>query len=138
MAALALQVEQAAPFVEVGRRLKFYTDVADLPAAYVITTHNEYRQHGTGFLPIRSIAAEIWIYAQTDPMKAPGLSLNPVLDAVEQALAPTGPDNTQTLGGLVVHCWIGGDDNARTRIEIWEGHLGDVAAAIVPVTILIP
>jgi hypothetical protein len=60
--------------------------------------------------------------------------LNPLLDAIAAALAPTGADlvaGAQTLGGLVKHCWISG------AIETDEGALGGQAVAIVPVEILV-
>lgn len=64
----------------------------------------------------------------------PGASvLNPLLDAIEEALAPTGPNGVQTLGGLVLDCRIEG-----TIIKV----LGDedpsgLCGAIVPVRILV-
>ena len=57
--------------------------------------------------------------------------LNPLLDAVEAALAPDPVGHVQTLGGLVSHCWIAG------RIQTDEGVPGGQAVAIVPVEILV-
>jgi hypothetical protein len=138
MQALLTLVRQAAGFVTTGRRLEWISKAAGLPALYVIQTDNEYERHGTTFPPKLTIGAEIWIYAETDPQQPPGAALNPLLDAVEQALQPPFPGGAQTLGGLVTHCWIGGDDGQKARLEIWEGHAGERAAAIIPILILVP
>ncbi|HXP74621.1 MAG TPA: hypothetical protein VN823_10790 [Stellaceae bacterium] len=58
--------------------------------------------------------------------------MNPLLDAIETALAPDLVTNVQSLGGLVAHCWIAG------KVETDEGVLGGQAVAIVPIEILVP
>jgi hypothetical protein len=89
------------------------------------------RRHGLP--PRRQLSVELYLYAASgDPHIAPSSLLNPLLDAVETALAPDPGSDTQTLGGLAEHCWIGG------RIETDEGALGDQAVAILPVEILLP
>jgi len=137
MQALLTLVSESAGFVTIGRRLEWVAKVAGLPALYVIATDNEYQQHGTTFPPRRTIGAEIWVYAATDLQQPPGAQLNPLLDAIEAALGVM-PGQAQTLGGLVVHCWIGGDDGQKARIEIFEGHASSRAVAIIPVRILVP
>lgn len=76
--------------------------------------------------------ADVYIYVKTDG-ESPSSLLNPLLDAVEQALQPQHPDinQWQTLGGLATHCWIEG------TIETDEGTLGDQAVAIIPINILV-
>jgi hypothetical protein len=58
--------------------------------------------------------------------------LNPLLDALEAALAPSPATGIQNLGlpAMVQHAYIAG------KIETDEGVLGDQAIAIVPVEIL--
>jgi len=58
--------------------------------------------------------------------------LNPLLDAVEAALAPSATTGLQDLGlpAMVQHAYISG------KVETDEGVLGDQAVAIVPVEIL--
>ena len=69
--------------------------------------------------------------AQNDPSVVPAQLMNPLLDAIEAALAIDDPaNNACTLGGLVSHCAIEGP------IEIFLGSLGDEAVAIVPLQIL--
>ena len=61
--------------------------------------------------------------------------LNPLLDAIEAALAPqAGGDlaaNVVTLGGLAYQAWING------KIETDEGTLGGQSVAIVPIRIVV-
>jgi len=73
----------------------------------------------------------LWIYTKTEN-QAVGPILNPLLDVVEKAVAPSANgEYVQTLGGLVAHCWIEG------QTQIFEGNLGDEAIAIIPVKILV-
>jgi hypothetical protein len=84
-------------------------------------------------LPVKWRASvDLYLYAQApDELTSPATVLNPLLDAVEAALAPDPVGHVQTLGGLVSHCWIAG------RIQTDEGVLGGQAVAIVPVEILV-
>ena len=75
---------------------------------------------------------DFYVYGQApDELTAPATVLNPLLDAIEAALAPPASSNVQTLGGLVCHAWIAG------KIETDEGALGGQAVAIVPIEILV-
>jgi hypothetical protein len=69
----------------------------------------------------------------SDPYLAPASVLNPLIDALEAALAPLPMNGVwQNLGfpASVMHTYING------TIETDEGALGDQAVAIVPVEIL--
>ena len=80
-----------------------------------------------------TLYADFYIYAHSsDPYAAPASILNPLLDALDQALAPSPTTGIQDLGlpGMVQHAYIAG------KIETDEGVLGDQAIAIVPVEIL--
>lgn len=114
------------------RRLKHWADVPteDQPALYM--EHTGESASVTRGLPT-AIVLEVnfWLYVKTsgDPT---GPILNPLLDAVESALAPANNgEHVQTLNGLVHHCWIEG------QTQIFEGDLGDEAVAIIPVKILV-
>lgn len=123
-------------FKSTSRRLKHWNDVAPelQPSLYVIQLRETAVQ--VRGMPNKwrcSVDAYIYVHtgAQQDPNVIPSQLLNPLLDAVEAALAPeAGPENVQTLGGLVSHCWIEGD------IETSEGLLGDQEVAIVPINFL--
>jgi hypothetical protein len=68
----------------------------------------------------------------SDPYLAPGTILNPLIDALEAALAPSATTGIQNLGlpEMVQHAYIAG------KVETGEGVLGDQAIAIVPVEVL--
>jgi hypothetical protein len=76
---------------------------------------------------------ELYLYAHSsDPYLSPATILNPLVDAVEAALAPSATTGLQDLGlpSMVQHATIAG------KIETEEGVLGDQAIAIIPVEIL--
>ena len=80
-----------------------------------------------------TLYADFYIYVHSsDHYAAPATVLNPLLDALERALAPSSATGIQHLGLplLVQHAYIAG------KIETDEGILGDQAIAIVPVEIL--
>lgn len=114
------------------RRLKHWSDVQpeDQPALYMEHT-GESAKVMRGLPTAHVLSVNLWIYVKTDENPT-GPVLNPILDAIDASLAPqTDGENTQTLGGLVHHCWIEGET------QIFEGDLGDEAVAIVPVKILV-
>ncbi len=133
-AALFALVAGAANFVTVSRRLRHWSDVgaAEQPALFMIQKSENAEERRP--LPVKWRASvDLYLYAQApDELTSPPATvLNPLLDAVEAALAPDPVSHVQTLGGLVSHCWIAG------RIQTDEGVLGGQAVAIVPVEILV-
>jgi hypothetical protein len=132
-AALFALVSGAAEFVTVSRRLRHWTDVgaAEQPALFQIQKSESAEERAP--LPVKWRAAvDLYLYAQApDELTAPSTIVNPLLDAIEAALAPDPFTHMQSLGGLVSHCWIAG------KIMTDEGVLGGQAVAIVPVEILV-
>jgi len=134
--ALFAKLAAAANFVTASRRLRHWADVgpAEQPALFQ-AQKSETAKHARGLPPRWTIEIDLYIYAQApDELTAPASVLNPLLDAVEAALATGGADlatGTQTLGGLVSHCWIAG------KIQTDEGVLGGQAVAIVPIEIVV-
>lgn len=102
------------------------------PALY-IQVLSEDRQNEGRRTPSRVfLNAKVWAYVQTNQGDPVGPLLNPLLDAIDDALAP--PDSAgvyQTLGGVVSHCWVEG------TTEIYEGTLGNTAVAVIPIKMLI-
>ena len=131
-AALFALASSAANFVTASRRLRHWSDVgaAEQPALFMIQKSETAEERRP--LPVKWRASvDLYIYAQApDELTAPASVLNPLLDALEAALAPDPASHVQTLSGLVSHCWIAG------RIQSDEGVLGGQAVAIVPVEIL--
>lgn len=114
-----------------SRRLLHWSDVGqgDQPALFQ-AQKTETAQIVSGQATRWTLAVDVYLYVKTPPPDSPGTVLNPLLDAIEAALVPDNPiKNTNTLGGLVHHCWIEG------AIETDEGTLGDQAVAIIPVLI---
>lgn len=121
-------------FLTTGRRLKMWSAVAAQPALFLDDRGTEYPGHPTGLPPKRLLMADAWIYSNAgkNPDAVPATALNALLDAIEAALAPSPVTNTQTLGGLVTHCWIEG------KPEYYSGHLDGQAIAMVPISMLVP
>ena len=131
-AALFALASGAANFVTVSRRLRHWSDVgaAEQPALFMIQKSETAEARRP--LPAKWRASvDLYLYAQApDELTPPATVLNPLLDAVEAALAPDPVSHVQSLGGLVSHCWIAG------RVQTDEGVLGGQAVAIVPIEIL--
>ena len=131
---LFARLSAAAGFVTASRRLRHWSDVAaaEQPALFQVQKTESVRRD-PGLPPRWTLSADLFVYAQApDDATSPATVINPLLDAIETALAPDPVSNLQTLGGLVAHCWIAG------RIETDEGVLGGQAVAIVPIEILVP
>ena len=126
-AALFAKLSAISGLKKSSRRLLHWSDVspADQPALFM-ARGSEQIQQVTGQPSRVTLEAKVYVYAHvTDPNAAPSTAINGLLDQITAAVAPgQGPQNKQTLGGLVEHCWIDGE------IVTDEGSLGDQAAAI--------
>jgi hypothetical protein len=125
----------ASSFASANRRLRHWSDVAPVeqPALFM----NEKGGYGAvkalGAPIVWTLYADFYIYVHSsDPYAAPATMLNPLVDALEQALAATPGTGIQNLGlpDMVQHAYIAG------KIESDEGMLGDQAIAIIPIEIL--
>jgi hypothetical protein len=134
-AALFDLVADAAGFVTVERRLRHWSDVApaEQPALFMTQKSEAAAIKALGAPTVWTLHAELYLYAHSsDPRLSPATVLNPLLDAVEAALAPSPTTGIQDLGlpAMVQHAFIAG------RIDTDEGTLGDQAIAIIPIEIL--
>jgi hypothetical protein len=134
-AALWMLGAGAAQFASANRRLRHWNDVAaaEQPALFMSEKGGHAAVKRLGAPIVWTLYAEFYIYVHSsDPYLAPGTVLNPLVDALEAALAPTPATGIQDLGlpQVVQHAYIAG------KIETDEGILGDQAIAIVPVEIL--
>lgn len=125
----------AARFASANRRLRHWADVApaEQPALFMSQKGSHAAIKKLGAPTVWTLYAEFYVYAHAnDPYLAPGTILNPLLDALEAALAPSPTTGIQDLGlpEMVQHAYIAG------KIETDEGVLGDQAIAIVPIEIL--
>lgn len=131
-AALFAKLAAVPGLVTTSRRLKHWNDVPQSmqPALYQ-AQRNETAVQMSRQRVKWTFKLDVYLYVRTDGAQAPGPIINPLMDAIELALAPNAVEEVQTLGGLVAHCWIDG------AIETDEGTLGDQAVAIIPITILV-
>lgn len=118
-----------------SRRWRHWTDVApaDSPALFQAQKNEEIVQV-TGQPPKHVLHVNLWVCISVDQTSdaVPSTAANPVLDAIETALAPDPVTQRQTLGGLCYHCKIAGS------VDTDEGLLGTMAVFIVPIEIQVP
>ena len=134
-AALFDRAAGAAGFVTAERRLRHWSDVApaEQPALFMTQKSETAAIKTLGAPTVWTLNVELYLYAHSsDPYLSPATILNPLVDAVEAALAPAAPTGLQDLGlaAMVQHAYIAG------KIETEEGVLGDQAIAIIPIEIL--
>ena len=134
-AALFIRAATAANFVTTARRLRHWSELtpAEQPALFMRQRSETAAVPVLGAPPVWTLVVELYVYAhESDPRAAPAMVLNPLLDAVEAALAPPPATGLQDLGlpAMVQHAMIAG------KIDTDEGALGDQAIAIIPVEIL--
>lgn len=87
-----------------------------------------------GAVPTRWELSCMWVVVvvQSDETQPMTPTLNPILDAVTAALAPSPAMSKQTLGGLVEYAAIDGN------IDISEGVMGDRTVAFIPIKVIVP
>lgn len=135
MAALWTLASKSGSYATASRRLRHWSDVspAEQPALFMAERGGtgQSKAHATPI--VWTLRADFFIYAHaSDPYAAPASVLNPLIDALEAALAPSPATGLQQLGlpEMVRHAYLVG------RVETDEGVLGDQAVAIVPIEIL--
>lgn len=136
--ALFALLANAAGFATASRRLRHWSDVPAIeqPALFM-AQKSETAEQRRGLPTKWTCDVDVYLYCHApDELTAPTTVLNPLLDAVEAALATlSGADiatNTQSLDGLAYHTWING------KIETDEGTLGGQSVAIIPIRITVP
>ena len=122
-------------FASANRRLRHWSDVAavEQPALFMSEKGGHAVVKVLGAPIVWTLYADFYIYAHSsDPYTAPATVLNPLIDSLEEALAPSPATGIQHLGlpEMVQHIYLAG------KIETDEGVLGDQAIAIVPIEIL--
>ena len=118
-----------------SRKLEHWTDVVSSRQPALFQAQRNETPGQVQRLPAKwSLRADIYLYVHTGEGTDTVSStlMNPLVDAIEAALAPDPLTEMQDLGlpGVVSHCWIAG------TIETDEGVLGPQGVAIIPVEIL--
>lgn len=127
-------------FNSISRTGKLWTEFngsGDFPVLQQVETEEDYTyKQGCAMPPQVTLNAEFWIYLRADdPTLPPSPLLNPLIDAIENALLPAtqvAPYSNQTLNGLVQ--WVrieGGPKKA-------PGYVDNVGMAILPIKIMVP
>ena len=140
-AVLALQALVAGAYpwkAPPSRRLKLWSDVPpiDRPACFLFEGGLENYEAGAGPNGKRTLDVRLFIYVDAHDPRTTGASLiNAVLDALDGAFAPAGPDLSLgriTLGGRVYSCAISG------RPLKDPGDLDGDGLVVVPIQIILP
>ncbi|WP_213308182.1 hypothetical protein [Paraburkholderia sacchari] len=119
--------------VTTSRRLQHWNDVPASAQPALFQAQKKETQTPRKGLPAKvTLHCDIYLYVNTgnDMSVTPATTINPLMDAIEAALAPDPLTGFQTLGGTVSHCWIEGE------IASDEGLLGPQGVLIIPVNIL--
>lgn len=115
------------------RRLRLLAEVngSELPALFMTVDRQPVAQK-TGTPPKRWLHALVYLYvANPMPDQSASTALNGLIDAVESALEPNSVQ-VNTLGGVVQWVRIDG------TIEVYDAPKGQRAAAVIPVSMLMP
>ena len=134
-AALFALVSNAAGFVTTSRRWRHWSELtpAEQPALFLRQRSEAATEPTLGAPTVWRLRVDLYLYAHSsDPFATPASVLNPLVDAVEAALAPLVATGVQNLGlpDTVQHAYIVG------RIITDEGVLRDQIAIVIPVEIL--
>lgn len=120
-------------FAYSSRRLQNWVECPVQPAFYQVE-HDEMPTQKTGMLSLRRWEAKWVIYQNVGKNQSsiPATENNMILDALDAALLPPPGFETQTLGGLVHHCYIEG------TIFRDAGDLDGQGVMVIPIKILVP
>jgi hypothetical protein len=140
-AALLAQLTQGGQFIKSGRRDRAPEQAAapNAPGFYLLKPRETYRYSDDaerGLPPVRELLFFALIYTDvgSNASAVPADVIDDLLDAVDQALAPSPTDQItnggrQTLGGLVYDCRIDGE------VECAPGDLQGKGQTLVPIKV---
>lgn len=123
-----------------SRRFTTFDNISQssmMPYLILCTPKETYPQRAISALPAkRTFQSEIIVWFATgqnqDKNYFPDTFINNFMDSLDEILAPIPPRDTQTLGGLVDHCYIKGD---ITRVP---GDLDGLGMIHIPLEIVVP
>ncbi len=121
-----------------SRRLKLWSDVppAMRPACFLHEGGSESYDGAAGGTAKRRLSPRLFIYVDAhDPGASGAAQLNTIMDALDAALAPAGPDvalGRCTLGGTAYRCAIEGKPLKD------PGDLDGDGLLLVPITLVLP
>jgi hypothetical protein len=133
-AALFAKLKTVPGVVTCSRRLQNAQDMQpeQMPAAFQLQGEQNLVFKGST-PPVNTWDATWFLYSyDSDPTTTPTTQLNAMVEAALASLAPLGAFDKQSLGGLVEFAAVTG------KIQVFEGVLGNIAIAILPITIVLP
>ena len=123
-------VSAAPGLVTTSRKLKHWDDVGPSAMPALFQAQGAQQAMAVTGQPTRwMLEATLWLYVSTEGATSPGTVLNPIVDAIDAALA-FGPFGHQTLGGLVQYARVDG------MLETSEGTLGSTEVIRIPIKML--
>lgn len=107
-------------------------DVSEMPVLFITQTA-ENASFQTKLPTKWTLRTELYLYGANNGERDESAmtTLNPIIDAIEAALAPKGGVEEQTLGGLVHRCRIDG------AVQIVEGVFDQKTVVVIPVVIFV-
>ena len=141
-------VSSAAGFAYTSRRMILAAENTpavpiNQPALEVLETGETTQQRGRGLPPVHIFHATLWVWAKipsgTVPNVPDGVTpgasvINPLIDAIEAALASSPATGVLTLGEMVSHAWIEGE----TVIVPGDQNPDGQCFAAIPIKIMVP
>lgn len=122
------------------RRIALFSDVNDSAQPWLGQSEHSESFNQLSRMPYKRTFKAQWVVYHVNgkqPNSTPTVRNNQILDALQAAIAPAVtdegyPDERNTLGGLVYHCFIDG--------EVFKdpGDIDDQGMLVVPITILGP
>lgn len=129
-------LQQAGTLKTLTRALRAPDDIpATSRPALIVSPGGEETSREVGQPARRTVLAHLWLYVGGSLSNPASGALNALLDTVAAALEPSATDlvgGNQTLGGVVFSAWIEG------HTSIWVEYDETLAAALIPVVIVIP
>lgn len=101
-------VSQSSAFVTASRKFRLWTDVPleARPALFVLERNEDSEMGARATVAgVVTYNVDVFIYTNAQDAAVPASIMNPLLDALDAALAPPYPGAKQTLGGKVYHVW---------------------------------
>ena len=128
-------VSQAYKYKRTGRKLVLWHQVeaSDRPSLFQHEMDEEITGGDDGRPPLCLLHANLFIYTWAKDVEVPATLLNPLIDSVFQALAPSPMTGKNNLGlPFVDHCWIKG------KIFKDTGDIDGDGLAVIPVVVRMP
>ncbi len=115
-----------------SRRLVHWKDADISSPCIYMSQGRQLGEHQLKGSPYKwDLEVNLFVYVNVPDGSDPAPVINPILDAIEASISPLLAGTTQTLGGLCDSVYIDG------AIETFEGTLGEIEVAIVPLKILV-